>query len=450
MYTMKQREIPLCSDYDVIVVGGGPAGCTAAASAARAGAKVLLIESSCSLGGMGTSGLVPCWCPFSDKEKIIYRGLAETVFERSKALSLHVGKEDLDWVPLDPEGLKRIYDGLMEEFGVTVLFGTSLCDVDAEAGTVKAIVVSNKSGLTAYSAKVYVDGTGDGDLAVWAGADYEFGEDGGEPMPSTLCFILTNVDIYAYLYGPNYGKAQGSMHPNNPNSFAHKLPNDPRFPDIVDTHLCSNIIGPGAIGFNAGHVFGVDSTDPQSVSRAMVKGRQLAKQYRDALAAYFPEAFGNAYLAATAPVMGIRESRRIVGDYMLTVDDYLSKATFEDEICRNSYYLDIHYTKEELAQKAAGQLDDSKRCARYGPGESHGIPYRCLLPRGVKNVIIAGRSISCDKRIQGSIRVMPVCLAMGEAAGMAAAFAAQSDCDVHSVDTDKLRASLREVGAYFQ
>lgn len=450
MYTLRQRQIPLDDTYDVIVVGGGPAGCTAAASAAREGAKTLLIEATGSLGGMGTSGLVPCWCPFSDKEKIIYRGMAETVFERSKAAARHVSPEELDWVPLDPEALKRIYDELMEQYGVTVLFNTFLCDVDAdEQGTVRAIVVSNKSGLSAYSAKTYVDGTGDGDLAVWAGARYKFGEDGREPMPSTLCFILTNVDLYAYLYGPRYGKAQGGMHPNNPDSFAHRLADDPRFPDILDTHLCNNIIGPGTIGFNAGHLFGLDSTDPKSVSAAMMRGRRIAKQYRDALAAYFPEAFGNAYLVATAPVMGVRESRRIVGDYTLTVEDYITKATFEDEICRNSYYLDIHYTQEELQQQAAGKIDDHARCARYGAGESHGIPYRSLLPAGVKNVLVAGRSISCDKRIQGSVRVMPVCLAMGEAAGMAAAFAASGDCDVHHVGVQRLRAKLREAGAYF-
>ena len=204
MYTLRSRSIPLNTDYDVIVVGGGPSGCTAAAAAARTGAKTLLLEATGSLGGMGTSGLVPAWCPFSDKERIIYRGLAETVFERSKALSPHVAPTDVDWVPIDPEGLKRIYDDLMQEYGVTVLFNTFLCDVDAENGEVHAIVTANKAGFTAYSAKTYIDCTGDGDLAVWAGARYEFEED-GEPMPSTLCFILSN-DRHGVRYGVFTGR----------------------------------------------------------------------------------------------------------------------------------------------------------------------------------------------------------------------------------------------------
>lgn len=444
------KEIPLDNSYDVIVVGGGPAGCTAAASAAREGARTLLVEATGVLGGMGTSGLVPAWCPFSDKEKLVYRGMAEKVFNLSKAATAHVRESDVDWVPIDSEALKRLYDNLMKEYGVNVIFNSLLSDVKTDGnGNVTALIISNKAGLTAFSAKTYIDATGDADLVAFAGGSYEFEED-GVPMPSTHCFILSNVDMYAYLYHPKYGLNNGGMHPNNKASFAHLLPDDERYPLIQDTHLCNNIVGPGTIGFNAGHIFDLDSTDPVSVSEAMSIGRELAKEFRDALAEYFPEAFGNSFLVLTAPSMGIRESRRIVGDYKLTVTDYLEKATFEDEICRNSYYLDIHYNKEEIEARKKGGIDDDKRCARYGKGESHGIPYRCLLPKELKNVIVAGRSISCDKRIQGSVRVMPVCLAMGEAAGLAASMAMTADNNLHSVDVKALREKLRKYGAYFK
>ena len=438
------------TEYDVIVIGGGPAGCAAAVSAAREGSKTLLIEQTTILGGMATGGYVTAWCPYSDREKIIYRGLAERILNESKSKTIHVPAEQTDWVPLDPESLKVIYDNLMIEFGVDILFNTTFIDpIMKSDDTVSHIIVSNKGGMIAYQAKIFIDASGDGDLAVRAGADYEKGDAEGTIMPSSLCFLISNVELYAYQFHPQYGSVHGSMHPNNKKSFIHLLPADDRFPLIKDLHLCHNIVGPGTIGFNAGHIFNVDATDPLSVSAAIVTGRQIAKQFHDAMKLYFPEAFAGSYLVSTAPALGIRESRRIIGDYQLTTEDYLNKADFDDEICRNSYYLDIHYTEEEFKRFSAGEIDEAKRTARYAPGESHGIPYRALLPRGLKNVIVAGRSVSSDRNINGSVRVMPVCLAMGEAAGIAAHMATHAEADTRAIDVQSLREKLREYGAYF-
>ncbi|MBC8002241.1 MAG: FAD-dependent oxidoreductase, partial [Opitutaceae bacterium] len=138
---------------------------------------------------------------------------------------------------------------------------------------------------------------------------------------------------------------------------------------------------------------------------------------------------------------------RIIGDYVLCAEDYIARRSFDDEICRNSYFIDLHLTKDEARTK--GELEMAERFNRYGKGESHGIPYRCLTPRDLKNVLVAGRSISCDRSVQGSVRVMPVCLAMGEAAGMAAAHALRvPGVNVHEVDTNELRRRLRDEGAY--
>jgi flavin-dependent dehydrogenase len=156
-YTLPARSLTLDDTWDVIVAGGGPAGCTAAIAAAREGAKTLLIESTGSLGGSGTSALVPAWCPFSDKEKIIYRGLSENVFTAAKRGMTHVASEALDWVPIDPERLKRVYDELVTEAGVTVLFQTQLAAVEMNGDDeVSTIIISNKAGLSALRAKVYV------------------------------------------------------------------------------------------------------------------------------------------------------------------------------------------------------------------------------------------------------------------------------------------------------
>jgi hypothetical protein len=442
-YALKSRSIPFDDSWDVIVLGGGPAGCAAATAAAREGAKTLLIEQTSSLGGMGTSALVPAWTPFSDQQKIIYRGLAEKVFTETKRGMAHVKSTDLDWVPIDAELLKRVYDDMVTQAGVKVLFNTFFSAVETDDnGTVRAIILSNKSGLSAKSATVFIDCTGDADLCAWAGAEFHKGNDhGGDLMPATHCFLLANVNTEAYLKLPN-------LHCGNPQSPIHAIVASKKFPLIPDLHLCQNIVGPGTVGFNAGHVYEVDATDPSSVSKAVMQGRKLAAAYREALAEYMPEAFGNSFLVATGSLLGVRETRRIMGDYVLTLEDYLRRQSFADEICRNSYFIDVHAKVKAAFDDLKKVYEWEEKTFRYGPGESHGIPYRCLTPKGLKNVLVAGRSISAEQMVQGSVRIMPCCLAMGEAAGLAAAMSIPHQGDIRAIDVDRLRARLKQEGAY--
>jgi hypothetical protein len=442
-YNPRTRPIPLDDSWDVIVAGGGPAGCTAAIAAAREGARTLLIESTGSLGGSGTSALVPAWCPFSDKEKIIYRGLAEKVFNAAKEGIAHVKPAALDWVPINAEILKRVYDTLVTESGATVRFQTQICSVEKSEDDqgIATLLVANKAGLTALRAKVYVDCTGDADLCAWAGAAFHQGDENGETQATTHCFTLANVDSYAYAHSPDLGwwDAKSPIHP---------IVASGRYPEIPDKHLCANLVGPGTVGFNAGHIWNVDNTDPDSISRALVHGRRMAEAYRRGLAEFAPRTFGNAFVVATGAVLGVRETRRVVGDYELTLDDYIERRSFPDEICRNSYFIDLHQTRKEH-EKHLSEVEAATRFKHYEKGESHGIPYRCLAPKGLRNVLMAGRSISCERIVQGSVRVMPVCLAMGEAAGLAAALAARAPGhDVHAVSTATLRERLREHGAH--
>lgn len=439
-YNLKERNIPCDDSWDVIVVGGGPAGCTAAAASARDGARTLTIESTGALGGMGTSGLVPAWCPFTDKERIIYGGMAEYTLKQCMAGMPHVRKDQFNWTPIDAELLKRIYDDLVTKHGAKILFNSFMTGVDCDdCGRVCAIIVANKRGLSAFKAKVYVDATGDADLSAWAGAQFGKGDETGDLQPVTHCFTLTNVDMYAYQHGRRLKYSA--------NDAMNDIIASGKYPEIPDHHACNNIVGPGAIGFNAGHMWMVDNTDPEQVSRALMQGRKMAKAFRDACAEFLPEAFGNAHLSQTGSLIGARETRRIVGDYILTMDDYVARRKFSDEICRNSYPIDIHTTHKEAAE--GSKVEAMHRFENYGPGESHGIPYRCLTPKGLKNVLVAGRSISTDRTVQASTRVMPVCLAMGEAAGIAASMSARASyADVHSVNTGKLRDSLRDYGAY--
>lgn len=442
-YSLKQRLINYNDEYEVIVVGGGPSGCAAAIASARRGAKTLLIESTGCLGGMGTCGLVPAWCPFTDRKQLVYRGIASEIFFAAKEKIEHVSPSAMDWVPIDPEQLKIVYDNFVSESGAQILFNTVLSAVDVEDGNVKAIITTNKAGLTAYTAKVYVDCTGDADLATWAGAKILGADDNSEYQPATHCFEISNVDIDGY-------NREESLNADNKNSPIHKIVQSGDY-DIPDTHICNNIVYPGTIGFNAGHIWGVDSTDPLSVSKALIKGRQLAQEIHRALVDYQPKTYSKSKVSLTASVMGIRESRRILGDYILTVDDYKERKTFDDEICRNCYFIDVHHTKEENALVNSGQMNYKERRVQYSAGESHGIPYRCLTPVGLKNVLVAGRSISTDRAVQGSIRVMPTCLCTGEAAGKAAVLAKDLlNVDVHKIDVKLLRSQILEDGGYIK
>ncbi|MCC5845250.1 MAG: FAD-dependent oxidoreductase [Verrucomicrobia bacterium] len=446
-YNFTSRSIPLDDSWDVIVVGGGPSGSTAAAAAAREGARTLLLEGTGALGGMGTNALVPAWCPFSDKEKIIYRSLAERIFHASKRSTPHVPEKQMDWVPISPEDLKTIYEDMVLGEGASILFHTSLAAVETrEDGDVDTLIVVNKNGLSALRARVYIDCTGDADLCFMAGAETVKGDGDNRPlMAATHCFVLANVDEYAYRHGE-------TLHPANPKSPIYDILKSGHYPLIPDSHLCSNLIGPGTVGFNAGHVYNFDNTDPWSISKGLPAGRKLARAYRDALAEFVPAAFGNAFLVLTGSLMGVRETRRVIGKYVLTLDDYLHRRSFDDEICRNCYFIDIHQlSKPENNDQSYEETRDklNKTSRHYGPGESHGIPYRCLTPNGLNNVLVAGRCISTERLVQGSVRVMPTCLAMGEAAGLAAALASSANRpDVHEVDTAHLRTLLRNYGAY--
>ena len=180
----------------------------------------------------------------------------------------------------------------------------------------------------------------------------------------------------------------------------------------------------------------------------------MAAQYRDAFAEYHP-AFAEAVLVATAPLMGVRETRRIMGDYRLTLDDYCENRFFPDEICRNAYGIDVHKTlsateRRELVNMTIPELQERNRkiTRKRAPGDSFGVPYRCLTPQGLRNVLVAGRSISSDRTVNGSLRIMACCLNTGEAAGIAAAMAVTNDRDVRQVNPDLLRAELSRNGAY--
>jgi hypothetical protein len=438
----------------IVVVGGGPAGVAAALSAARAGAQVTLVERMGFCGGSATAMQVPAFAPFSDRQRAIVRGIGwEVLLKHQNALGRPLPEPDsyfvpqdkgrMDWVPLDVELLKIIYDELLEAAGVTVLFHTFVPEVRKIGARLTEITLANKSGLSQRPGTVFIDATGDADLAARAGCPFQQGDEAGNTQGMTLCFTVSGGSREKYL---SYVNATGD-------GYLKKLVARARAAgdyDLPDASLVGMSFKDEQVaGCNLGHVYGFDATDAHSVSLAERAGRKVARKLVEFIRKYVPGQ-ENIRLISSGPHIGVRESRRIVGDYTLTLDDYQNCQSFPDEIARCAYFIDLHAVTTEEAARAKSISDGATKTmsASLAPGQSHGIPYRCLIPQGVENLLVAGRSLSAERAVQGAARVMPYCFAMGEAAGLAATLALETNGDVRAIDTSTLREKLRAQGAF--
>lgn len=415
-------------ETDVFVAGGGPSGIAAAIAAARSGKKVFLAEATGCFGGLGTSGLVPAFAPFDDGENVLASGIGYEIRQRlAQSTPLR------NWTTLDVEELKREYDKIIVESGVDFSFFTSVYDVIVDNGRVESVILGSKSGLFAVKAKIYIDCTGDGDLCAFGGAEYEIGDENGEVMPQTLCSIWTDID-----------KEKCREPWNKYVEQAHR--------DGVLTNEDRHIPGffhrkDGISGGNIGHTFGINPIDEKSLSSAMVEGRKSMLEFDNYFKTYFT-GYENMKLCSTASLLGVRESRRIVCDYMLNVNDFISRAVFKDEIGRYCYPVDIHVMNTDKEEYERFR-EEYQQKLRYKKGESYGIPYRCLIPVSFRNVLVAGRCIGADRQMQASVRVMPGCFITGQAAGVAASLACETE-DVRKISVKKLQENLVKLGAYIQ
>lgn len=424
-----QKQIETRYDVDVLVVGGGASGVAAAVSAARLGKKVLLCESGGCFGGVGTSGMVPAFAPFTDGVNVTCGGVG---LEIRKNVSKHTPIETY-WTSIDAEELKREYDRILTEAGVSFLFFTTLCDAVAENGAIQYALFTSRTGVFAVKASVYIDCTGDGNLISLAGGEFELGDEKGSVMPPTLCSLWGDIDFDAY------NKA------NIPAQLEQAI-SDGVF-TYADRHLSGLFPREGGYaGGNIGHIFDTDPLDERSLSDAMVWGRKSMLEYTKFYSEYVPGC-ENIRLLGTAMQLGVRESRRIKCDYMLNVHDFLARANFDDEIGRYNYPVDIHIMNTDTGEYKRFQQE--YETMRYQKGESYGIPYRSLIPVSFRNALTAGRCMGTDRQMEASIRVMPGCFITGQAAGTAAALAAESG-DVRSVSPRALQQALLAGGAYLR
>ena len=449
------REVPVVAEVDVCVVGGGPGGVPAAVAAARQGAKVLLIERHGFLGGMATAGLIgPILGHVASRSHVpVLGGIPRELCKRMAAIG-----QAMDWdeavatcwgVPFDPEGFKIVADRLIREAGVRLMLHAFCVGSVVRDGRVTHVVVESKSGRQAVAAKIFVDATGDADVAFWAGAECTLGRPAdGRPMAMGSMFRIGGV---GGLDGGARDAALAAMRRAVQDGSAN-------FYHITLGHLGSTVRADeltANITRRAGDGTRVeDLTDAELAIREQMW--QALELWRSA-----PGAEG-LYLIATPAHVGVRETRQVVGLARLTGQDVVDARKQPDGIARAGYWIDIHCPRGSVGQGTVHLC--SRKCADrscymvrefadqlpdelYPPeGEWFDIPYRALVPVRVDGLLIAGRCISGDHQAMAAVRVMGTCMAIGEAAGTAAAMAADAGCQPRALDVPALRARLSAAG----
>jgi hypothetical protein len=418
-------------DAEVLVVGGGMGGTVAAIAAARAGARTLLVERWGFLGGAATAAAVGQFVGWETAAgRRMVGGIAEEIVQRLVSLGGSDGHSvftmstghRMDRVCYDPELLKVVLDGMAEEAGVRLLFHAALLGATREGATITQVELLTKGGVAQVAPRIVVDASGDLDLLARAGAAFLPLEPGEAMQPATAMFRFGPIDLDAFAAIPKdhlaalaqRGVAEGAL----ARAALH----------------ASRIEGTRDAWFNIGRT-ALDATDPLALSAAEVEGRRQSLAAARFLAAQVPGC-GNGRIVAFAPQIGIRESRRVQGLHVLEEAELRAATTFPDRIAWGAYPIDVH------PAKGAGLTFEE-----MGDDHAYAIPLRSLLPHGIDNAIVAGRGISATHRAHAATRVMPTVMAMGQAAGLAAAIAARGNAAPAACDIAALQAQLRQDGA---
>lgn len=416
-----QKTLDVRYKTDVLVAGGGPAGVAAAVMCARAqkilGGNVLLLEQSGTFGGSSTLVGVPELMNFDDGRNFLAKGFGRDIYT---ALYGNCPM-NRSWPTVRPERLKLLYDSLMEESEANFHFYSRIVDVIVHDQTVTHVIVSAPEGMYAIETGIVIDCTGSGAVCAMAGCAFEYGDENGIPMSSTLCSLWGGVD---FSRKQNDGSWIGqAVQDGIFTQYDTILPGiKPTYPEL------------GVGGGNVGHCFGVRDIDTLSMTGAMVEGRRRLEEYQTYYKRYVPGC-ENAVLMDSANYLGVRESRRICCLETLSENDFFDQTSKPNEIGRYSYPIDIH----PMTADRKGMRDFSTHVAqRHNAGESYSIPYGCLVPENIRNMLVAGRCIGADHAMQASIRVIPGCYITGQAAGIAAALCIRdhtnpADADIHGL-----------------
>lgn len=409
--------------YDVIVAGGGLAGTFAAVAAARRGCRVALFEPGGFLGGVATAAMVTVFMGYHVVDEQAEDGMSPLVKGCFEEMISRLREEGgaLDVWHFDDLILRTVLDDMVTESGVDVFFHSLVTSANIAEGRIRSISFAGKSGLCEATAMLFIDSSGDADLAFRAGARFEVGDGAGRIQPMTATFQMAGVDTArvpppkerSRIYREAFERGDVAEDLGGVGMFA-----TPR---------------PGVFLFNTTHVYNLSGTDTLELSRAEMIGRGQTRRVVRALQQFMP-GFENAWLVKMGTKIGVRETRRLRGLYTLTAGDVLEARHFPDGIARCSYEIDIHDPK-----------GGGNRSVPLKRGTFYEIPYRCLLPAdGPRNVIVACRAISATHEAHGSLRIMATTSAMGEAAGVAASRALAAGGDFHQIDGSALKRLLLE------
>ena len=438
--------------YDCIVIGGGTAGACAGITAARNGLKTLIIESFGFLGGTQTGALVtPLMSTLiADPDKANISGLNNEIIQRMEATG------DANGVWFNPEELKFVLEEMAVLAGVEILYFTQCIGVEAADGKIVSIQIFNKAGIQTLSADYFVDCSGDADVAIMAGVPYSSGSPkSGKNQHISLRFECGGVNLSQF--ARYMTTVAGWEH--NPREFHAAHTNyknwdlSPVFADGVAEGLIELSDGnyfqmfsipgkPDAVAFNCPEIKeDHNGVNPEHLSRAVIKGHKMIRRYLKFMRAKFP-GFEQAYINQVASQVGVRETRRIVGDYILTAEDVAGYAKFADGITRSNWYMDVHGSDDEREQVEQIKSAELPAAEKY-----YDIPYRCMVSSKIDNLLVAGRCISSDFSAQSSYRIIPTCRALGEVAGHAVFLAKSAGCSVRQIAGEQIQLLLRANGA---
>lgn len=422
-YHENAKELPIAGEYDVIVAGSGPAGTAAAVMAGRMGAKVLIIEWNNAIGGISTSGMMSHWTGS------VTSPMYTEILQRSADMNEGKQKGKIQQF-INPENLKTVYLDMLKDANVDVLLYTFVCGVVMEGDQLTGVITESKSGRRVFRSKVVVDGTGDGDVAAFAGVEYHKGrESDGKMQPTTLMFKVAGVDMsravllgsFESTYQTEKGELQALAKEHIPYPAGHLLAYKSTLPGIVTCNMtnCTDIDGTKA----------EDLTRAEIVCRSQMPA--IVKYLRE-----FVPGFENCYIISAGSMMGVRETRHFKGMYTLNENDILTARVFDDWVVRGAHFnFDVH-------NMTGSGLDATGVQKHWTQPKGYTIPYGCLVPEKINGLLLSGRNISGTHIAHSNYRVMPICVGIGAAAGVAAAAAIKKGVQVRDIQGEELQDRL--------